>query len=366
MSKFVCPYCYYMYKLKDVLFVCPDCNKISKPDIFEKKPVKCKNTACGKVVAIKKCPNCGEELPAALLETPHLRISTLGIDCSGRTSFIAVMMRELEKFSESRLTFEPQDNRTRDWCSENYKLIYEYHTTVESTAATSEGAYVRPLISRIKYKKSNNNASANSIIIYDGAGEDCEYNLKPTSNTCSHVKICNAIILTIDPLSFKIVLNNINEEIIKNSLAGCEVNKNRNNYNLISNLADYLRQAYGISYKDFISIPVAVVLTKFDLIHNDKYFKDKIVKYSSAVLRKGTFCKDEIIQIDYEIRDWLYNMGEELLINALEANFKTFSFFGVSSFGEPPTGSNTLSQNIIPHRVLDPILWLLKVAKFIN
>jgi hypothetical protein len=67
-----------------------------------------------------------------------------------------------------------------------------------------------------------------------------------------------------------------------------------------------------------------------------------------------------------EIRYWLDKIGEGSFIAALESHFKEFYFFGVSSYGEPPIGQGKLSKEINPHRVLDPIFWLFKKAKFVD
>ena len=55
-----------------------------------------------------------------------------------------------------------------------------------------------------------------------------------------------------------------------------------------------------------------------------------------------------------------------MIQNALDSHFKEYYFFGVSSYGNPPKDAYTLPDEIKPHRVLDPILWLFKRAKFID
>ena len=69
---------------------------------------------------------------------------------------------------------------------------------------------------------------------------------------------------------------------------------------------------------------------------------------------------------DSEIRNWLEQIGESAFIDALDSHFKEYYFFGVSSYGAPPKNAHTLPDEIKPHRVLDPILWLFKWAKFID
>jgi len=75
--------------------------------------------------------------------------------------------------------------------------------------------------------------------------------------------------------------------------------------------------------------------------------------------QKG-FVKADADEVNMEIKDWLINQGETAFVDALETSFRPgkVSFFGVSSFGQPPMGGNQLGK-IMPHRVLDPLFWML-------
>jgi hypothetical protein len=116
-----------------------------------------------------------------------------------------------------------------------------------------------------------------------------------------------------------------------------------------------------------LTIPVAVVLTKFDTLINHKSFGSQaLIKDGSLNIRDGKVDTTEIEQVDAEIRHFLEEIGEGTFISTLESHFKEFYFFGVSSYGKPPKDANTLVDNIRPHRVLDPILWLFKKAKFVD
>ena len=68
--------------------------------------------------------------------------------------------------------------------------------------------------------------------------------------------------------------------------------------------------------------------------------------------------------VDLEIRDWLARQGETAFLDAIDANFKNVRVFGVSSFGKPPDKHKRLAK-VRPHRVLDPIMWLLATEKII-
>jgi hypothetical protein len=123
----------------------------------------------------------------------------------------------------------------------------------------------------------------------------------------------------------------------------------------------------GIGVNELLDIPVAVVLTKFDTVISHRSFgPSALIKSPSLNVSNGKVNLTELQQVDQEIRHWLEEIREGSFIAALEANFKEFLFFGVSSYGTPPKDATTLVDNIHPHRVLDPILWLFQKAKFVD
>jgi len=363
MAKFVCPFCIRDYNVNKVLYVCPDCGETTPKS---KEPVKCKKGGCGGLATQRKCPMCGQEVPKMALETPNLPFCIVGVSNSGKTNYITVMLHELGKASSLRLALGSQNKETRDHQNENYKRIYEDHTRPESTAAGENMPqiwYIKNLL-----KKRGGNVPTYTFTIFDGAGEDYENNLDTSSTVCRYINTSKAIIITLDPL----ILSNIrkggvvDENIMRNSLAGSE-GETKNAADVVNSLASYIKQARGIKETKILPIPVAVVLTKFDTIISHKSFaSNALIKSPSLNVTDGKVNLGEIKQVDEEIRNWLYEIGEGSFIESLTSNFKEFAFFGVSSYGEPPLDAVTLSDHIRPHRVLDPVLWLFKKSKFID
>jgi len=364
MAKFTCPYCIRSYHLKKALYVCPDCGETSVPDSFEKEPIKCKKTGCGGLATQRKCPLCGENLPRIALQTPNLPFSIIGVSNSGKTNYITVMLHEMGRAPGLRLALGHQNASTLDHQNENYKRIYEDHVPPESTA----GGTSIPQIWYIKnlLKKRGNNVPTYTFTIFDGAGEDHEHSLDPSSPVCRYIQTSKAIIITLDPLILPTIRKGgiVDENDMRNSLAGNE-SVHKNAVDIVNSLADYIKTARGLDTRKLIKIPVAVVLTKFDTVKNS-FSPNDLITSPSMNVRDGKISMGEIQQVDEEIRNWLEKIGEGAFIGALEAHFKEFQFFGVSSYGEPPKNAARLSEHIKPHRVLDPILWLFKKAKFVD
>jgi Icc-related predicted phosphoesterase len=185
---------------------------------------------------------------------------------------------------------------------------------------------------------------------------------------CRYINASKAIILAIDPLVLSKIRRGgvVDPEVMRNSLAGSE-GETKNAEDIIHSVAAYIKTARGIKSTRMLDIPVAVVLTKFDTILNHKSFgPSALIKSSSMNVRDGKVDITGIQQVDEEIRNWLNEIGESAFTNALHSHFKEFHFFGVSSYGAPPKDAYSLAEDIKPHRVLDPIMWLFKRAKFVD
>jgi hypothetical protein len=257
-----------------------------------------------------------------------------------------------------------QNTATLDHQNENYKRIYEDHVPPDSTAGGESMPqiwYIRNLL-----KKRGNNVPTYTFTIFDGAGEDHESHLDPSSAVCRYIQTSKAIIITLDPLILSTIRKGgiVDENDMRNSLAGQE-SVHKNAVDVVNSLANYIKTARGIDTRKLLKIPVAVVLTKFDTIKKT-FGSNALITSASMNVRDGKISMEEIRQVDEEIRNWLEKIGEGSFIDALASHFKEFYFFGVSSYGEPPKNVARLSEHIKPHRVLDPILWLFKKAKFVD
>ena len=324
---------------------------------------------CGGFATIRKCPFCHQEIPKAALETPNLPFSIVGLSGSGKTNYITVMLHELGKATNLKLSLSSQNRYTKNHQDKNYKLIYEKHRVPEATAAGQVGGLSSPQIWKISnlLKKRGNHVPTYTFTIFDGAGEDHENHLDMSSTVCRYLNASKAVIITLDPLMLPSIAksNFIDPKIMKFS-AGYR-GTIKNSADIANNLANYIKAAQGLKASKQLSIPVAIVLTKFDTILSHKFFaQNALIKNPSLNVVKNQVNMNEFNQIDSEIHSWLLDMNEAPFIDALHSNFKELCFFGVSSFGQPPKEMGVLCDKIKPHRVLDPIIWLFKKARFVD
>lgn len=368
MAKFTCPFCITEYDKKKVLYVCPKCGNPTVPGFLEREPIKCKTEGCGNLATTRTCPYCGGSIPKVALETSNLPFSIVGVSTSGKTNYITVMLQELRQASGLKLALGHQTMETLNHQNQNASYIYDEHII---PGATEKGEPV-PQIWFIKnlQKKHGNEVPTYTFTIFDGAGEDHEQEMDPSSTNCRYIKASKAILLAIDPLVLPSIRGGgvVDEEVMSNSLSGSPISGMGKNFgDIINSVATYIKTAKGIKASKMLDIPVAVVLTKFDTILNHEAFGPQaLIKKSSMTVRNGCIDMSEIKQVDMEIRNWLEMIGESSFIDALDSHFKEYTFFGVSSYGQPPIDAVTLPDEIKPHRVLDPILWLFKRFNFID
>lgn len=367
-NNYICPYCFTKYSKSEILYVCPDCNTVSKKGFFEKfferNFVKCKNPKCKGTANRRRCPYCNEVLPKESIETENFYFSIVGISNSGKTNYITVMLNELSRLTEINLALSHGNRSTLDHQNENMHQIYDLHTVPAATPAGD----IMPQIWTIKNldRRKGDTVPTYTFTIFDGAGEDYELNMDENATVCRYILSSKAVILVIDPLVLPNVARLIDPKIVSNSLGGAEY-QTKNVSDVVTNMVQFVKNAKKISPNKLLKIPIAVVLTKFDTIMNLPYFKtSSIIGKKSLCVRSGKVQLSEIEQINREIKIWLQSIGERSFINLLDSNFSEYKIFGVSSYGAPPIDSTNLPQTIKPHRVLDPLLWLFKLQGFLN
>jgi hypothetical protein len=272
------------------------------------------------------------------------------------------MLEELSNTSNLSLALSHQTKDTQVTQSKNRRRLYEEHRKLDFTSPPEDG-YVQPLIWLIKNnnRKSCNWVKTYTFSIFDGAGEDHE-NILTNSSQCRYIAVSEAIMFLIDPMILQSVQMSLSRDVSQKS-TGTVGERGQNSVNIVNDIAHFIKISCGLKPDALIKIPVAVIFTKMDTLMND--FKNRPVAMQSPHGVNGFFNQSDARAVDNDIRSWLDASGESSIITALRANFSDFRFFGVSSFGSVPITKDRLAP-VLPHRVLDPILWLFAKKKFID
>ncbi len=361
MADILCPYCMRKVTPNDLVYACPACGTPAAPSLLERKlhkaPV-CKQSGCNKRLATdRQCPHCNAKLPSDILDyKKYLRFSILGISGAGKSNFLTTMLHEVQQ-SGMPWVMSPMDRDTQLIFREQEQAIY-YEG--EPVAATPAGAAPQPQQWKVqdKSKMTSTKIPSYSLTIFDGAGED-QSNINPVIS--NYISGSKTLVILIDPLALYGVRNLVDNDVL-NWSSPANLSYGAAN-DLVNGLADYIRTSLGIKVGKLINKDVAVVFTKMDAVFHT--FGGCMVTQPSPHPVRKAFVKADADAVDMEIRDWLSRQGEMGFIDAIETAFgdgkskkNEVRFFGVSSFGQPPKGENQL-QAVVPHRVLDPLMWAL-------
>ncbi len=369
--KHLCPFCF--HKFDKTLFLCLNKRCIEKKGKHLQYPksqlfntsnnIKC--TECGQLLHTLVCPNC---LRPYSKNEPKFIVPILGNLCSGKSTYYGVLIHKMiNRIAHSfNGSFEGVDDSYL-----RYKCDYEsalYNGMQVMSTLPVRYAVNLPMVFDYIRRGSGirkNSFNVSTTVIYDFTldnmmltDEELDFENKLFANA-------SGLILVIDPLSFNSVVDfvkaktNINRNIAYKVYEGGYDNVSK----MIHNISQRIRKTFKIEKYKKIQIPAAVVISKYDI------FED-LVPEASTLRKESPHCKERKIN-DIDIRSvhaevaallngWDHGLSEQIEL-LLETNFKTHSYFAVSSLGigNSPKEGGTF-EFPYPHRIEDPILWLMK------
>lgn len=376
-KKFICPYCYEKHNTKNCIYKCTynssgilkssdgstkrckfDFQKNADGTIPLKYISKCQK--CDNAKLIRFCPMRSQkgkmfEIPERVSENTF-SIALIGAKQSGKSNYIAVLVNEIKKkmsrnFDCSLIFCNQQTNDT--YQNTYYKPLYENAITVKGTDANDDAP---PLIYSIDFYKSNKIRNSITVSLYDTAGENLDNENNMLCNN-QYISNANGIIILLDPLQLPSIRKKLEGKVELSD-------QNSDTTDILGRVINLIKEQKKI--KGNINIPIALAFTKIDVLAKyDALPDESCLRNQSEHIAKGGFVRTDFEETNREIIALLENfMADE--IEQLLKQFTKYSFFGVSSLGENPTGGVKLSGEPNPIRVLDPLLWLLSINKYIK
>lgn len=390
-----CPYCYKALDLNKVAFRCagrgapgrPACLTVSDPkrvrefqdstpvmpaithggsaggqldplgdpyDILGKSTVTC--TACGGESGVRMCPSCHSTLPRSFDDKSPM-FGLVGVRRSGKTVLLSVLHKELirnvaRRFNASIDSPGGSTGFARDLDQFEQDMSGGIGALPAQTAAGA--AKKAPAIYEWKYAHKGK-TRATILSFYDSAGEDLV--TMDTVLSQQYLKSSKGIILLLDPFAFP---ENRHDAAAKGALdvdaASPDV--------VLSNLTEVLSAAHGIKKNKKNKTPIAVVVAKIDAFF-DQVPPNHPLRQSGS--QTGAFDDEESKTIHDHVSAMVANWGGDALLRKLEQEFETYRLFGVSALGAEPdyVTASVNSRGLLPHRVADPLLWLMADRGFI-
>jgi len=381
----VCPFCFEKRKLSDVQFRCTNrrCKDVDDVEItryengnihmpkqgktcFPSPSKKSKSAQCPecnqkthKVV----CPSCHNTLPESTLLGRDMIISVVGSRDTGKSHFVGVIIHELinriaVKFGGAMVGF---DDTTKRYEANFGHRLYKENQTLDLTASYLVSETYRPLIYTFNVKNKglfSESIDCFTFVFFDTAGEDL--NEEDTMSTVNKY-ICQSagIIFLLDPMKISAVSNQLDTDVVSRA-SSVDWRQATGSDDIMARVSNLIRNANDISSTKKIDIPVAAVFSKFDVV-------EPLIPPGSTILEQSPHCLEKAFllpdwhNVNSEIKGLLNAWGENAFMANLDVNYTNYSYFGVSALGLNNNPRNDRGiERPRPHRIEDPLLWILK------
>lgn len=310
------------------------------------RPVRC---GCGSATR-PVCPNCHSDLPQRFAEAPSRSMALIGTRAAGKTNFIAVALHELEhrvgpRFNGALMLL---DDPTRDRVDkELMPRLYGESAVLDASASARTSSKVRdPLVARLTLGPIGS-ASNSNLVFFDSAGEDLQ-SLDVLEREARYITQSHGLILLLDPLQIPAVREELGDSVELPPVTA-------DAYTMLGRIAGLVREARGLPADKPIDVPLAIAVSKFDAIR-------PLVAEGHPVFslppHDGRFDAAAARSVSAAVQSDLTGWIGERLDGFVRHEFKNASYFGLSALGDNPVGGH-LPHGVSPHRVEDPILWML-------
>lgn len=354
MRSVYCPYCCNVYPLRGVLFRCLKdlgCDPFSADG--RKRSQDCPQ---GHEAFERTCPGCKKDLPTRYCHGNQFVIVVVGAKESGKSTFLTVLIRNLQKrlCRELRASLYFGDTETENRFRGPHSRLYETGFILDTTPATGPKQAGKPLIFRLERTAERAGVRAaihagDSFVFYDVAGEDFQ-NRESAERIARYLQAAGGILLLVDPREFPASRADVEYQPESTFPVGGPSPEA-----ILGYVTNLIRGGPSTERLGRLTVPVAAVLSKIDILA--PWTREQSVMHRPR-LRDGRLHLTDRAAVHEQVRA-LLNLWESGLEDALSNNYTDYGFFAVSALGAAPSAGRVEAAGIRPHRVEDPFLWLL-------
>jgi hypothetical protein len=313
--------------------------------------------ACRTATQQEVCPACHYSLPLGWRRNAVTTIAMAGARASGKSMYIAVLVKEIERWCEQqRRPFQAMGN-TRDVYAQLYEgPLFVNRQLIASTPSLrgADAAHREPLIFSIGHVSTG----YHMLVLRDVAGEDLE---SPGTNPTAFSFFSSAasLLFLFDPLRVQDIVNQLQGKVPPQRLTGGDpVSVFRNLVNLMG--------GGPMAGRDRLHTPFGLVLAKFDVLALladvegspfEHAMDNRGASFNLDPNALGKYDPEDQERLELEVSSLLRLLQGGQLLDLARDAFSYTKLFAVSALGQPPYTSEQISAHgIAPFRVLDPVL----------
>ena len=313
------------------------------------RPVKC---SCGHETTVEVCPRCDHDWPRNLEDTDNFIIAIVGAKGAGKSHYLTVLINELTHRVGARFhaALSAADDHTRDRYRKHYRqYLYDGHQQIPPTPRGK----TEPLIYHLAFAKSIGLKRVVSLIFFDTAGEHFD-DVRTIERHNAYLQRASGIIYLLDASHVAAATLRPNREATASATDPLD---------LTARVSEVVRSMRSIVVNDPIDIPVAVAISKLDLVRS--LFEPGSALHLDSP-HSGFFDLSDFRTVHEGIAKQLDQWIGPGLENFLSGHFSAHGYFGVTALGHSPDADGHLKETLAPFRVEDPLLWLLFKLKVIR
>jgi hypothetical protein len=309
----------------------------------------------------RACPACHTGLPRDFIDSASPLIGIVGARASGKTVWMTVLARQLREVIAGRFSaYVAFASDTPDgassmgaWRADREDQIFKDHQLPPPTSPMLAQRRA-PLALRWQQPSRGIRKGVDSTVLsfIDTAGEDLQD--LDSAFTLRYLAVSRGLIVVVDPFRFDGAATMTNVSDLQRTTG------DGGPTDVVERTTDVLRTEHGVKPKKKIEIPVAVVFTKLDAffphLEPGNPLRADIGPQPFYDEARGREIHEQVLSL-------MGRWGAGHLDHHMQLNYERFRYFGVSALGaEPNYVSRTVNAGgVRPHRVEDPVLWLLSM-----
>ena len=310
---------------------------------------KSKNTA-------KLCPKCHAPISAGAEENGTTIYVIMGTEGCGKSHYLASLIKSIEEIypGEFRIPFEAASEKTVIKFDREYRgRVFLEGKCLPPTPSYDITESRDPLLYNLG---GENHAINRTVAFLDTSGSDLDLSNKLSFlNVSTYISGASGIMFLVDPMQIPTIRERLGLPTTEGQFPDMA--------DTLNYISEIIRDRNKLRTKDDIAIPLAVVLTKVDLLMrsaNGAEDEDALFGPESSLhIEREHESTDtvNINQIGAEVEEYFRrNVGQEFLDEVNK--YTTHQYFAVSALGGD-TAEGKLIKGVEPYRVEDPVIWFL-------